>query len=139
MFGAFLGCFMLHCVFCFLSGQTNTLNKGVSSHCLFFILDAPQQVTVNPNPAVVGLGQSLTLTCQTDGFPKPSYSWKFNGKVIGDSQNTLQLASAQVLSTGNYTCMAKNTFGSAQETRLVNVRCKFSTMTNSSSLKQTFI
>ena len=129
MFEAFLGCCMLYCVFCFLSGQTGTLT-GVSSYCLFFILDAPQQVTVNPNPAVVELGQSLTLTCQADGFPKPSYSWTFNGGAIGDSQNTLQLASAQVLNAGNYTCVATNTFGSAQETRLVNVRCKFSTMKN---------
>ena len=94
---------------------------------------------MNPNPAVVELGQSLTLTCQADGFPKPSYSWKFNGGAIGDSQNTLQLASAQVLNAGNYTCVATNTFGSAQETRLVNVRCKFSTMKNFWSLKQSFI
>ncbi|CAH3167452.1 unnamed protein product [Pocillopora meandrina] len=103
---------------------TNAVGTGDRKSAFLLVNYAPQQVTVNPNPAVVELGQSLTLTCQADGFPKPSYSWKFNGGAIGDSQNTLQLASAQVLNAGNYTCVATNTFGSAQETRLVNVRYK---------------
>ena len=92
-----------------------------------FLSDAPKQVTLTPDPAIVSLAQSITLTCQADGFPKPSYSWKFNGNAIGDLRNTLQLANAQVLDAGNYTCVATNGFGSAEETRVVNVRCEFST------------
>ncbi|KAL9964646.1 hypothetical protein ACROYT_G028320 [Oculina patagonica] len=83
--------------------------------------DAPQQVTVAPVSADVKLGQSRTLTCNADGFPPPSYSWKFNGKLNGITQNTLTLTNADVNDAGNYTCVAKNSFGSKEFTKVVNV------------------
>ncbi|XP_022808570.1 B-cell receptor CD22-like, partial [Stylophora pistillata] len=103
---------------------TNGVGTGERKTAFLLVNYKPQLVTVTPDPAEVELGQSITLTCEADGFPKPSYSWKFNGAAIGDRQNTLQLASAQVLNTGNYTCVARNSFGSAEKTRLVNVKYK---------------
>ena len=93
---------------------------------IFFIVisDAPRQVTVSPNVAEVSLTQSITLTCVADGFPKPSYAWKFNGRWNGDRQNTLTLTNADVNDAGNYTCVATNDFGSKEAKKVVNVECK---------------
>ena len=77
------------------------------------------------DPAGVPLGQSTTLTCQADGFPSPSYLWKFNGKSNGITQNTLTITNADVEDAGNYTCLARNDFGSKETTEVVYVRCEF--------------
>ena len=92
---------------------------------IIFISDAPQQIIVTPTDlAEVALGQSITLTCQADGFPKPSYSWKFNGVLNGITQNTLTITNADVNDAGNYTCLARNGFGSNETTKVVYVRCE---------------
>ncbi|XP_078379822.1 hemicentin-2-like isoform X2 [Oculina patagonica] len=99
----------------------NTLGTGERKSAYLLVNYAPQQVTVAPVSADVKLGQSRTLTCNADGFPPPSYSWKFNGKLNGIKQNTLTLTNADVNDAGNYTCVAKNGFGSEEFTRVVNV------------------
>ena len=81
-------------------------------------------MTALNDPAVVSLTQSITLTCVADGFPKPSYSWKFNGRLVGVKQNTFTLTNADVNDAGNYTCVATNDFGSKEGTIVVNVKCK---------------
>ena len=92
---------------------------------LLFISDAPKQVTVTPaDPAEVKLAQSITLTCQADGFPSPSYAWKFNGQWNGVTQNTLTITNADVKDAGNYTCEARNGFGFKETTKVVHVRCE---------------
>lgn len=89
------------------------------------VSDVPQTVTVTPNPANVKETQSITLTCQADGHPPPTFSWKFNGNVVnGAQQNTLVLTSVEVKDAGNYTCVARNFRGSKEATRVVNVLCK---------------
>ncbi|KAL9964639.1 hypothetical protein ACROYT_G028311 [Oculina patagonica] len=99
----------------------NELGTGERKSAYLLVNYAPQQVTVAPVSADVKLGQSRTLTCNADGFPPPSYSWKFNGKLNGIKQNTLTLTNADVNDAGNYTCVAKNGFGSEEFTRVVNV------------------
>ena len=88
--------------------------------------DAPQNVTVtDAKPRGVKKGESTTLTCYADGFPAPSFSWKFNGNVVsGVRQSTLLLTNAKVEDAGNYTCVAGNFRGSKEFRRLVHVRCK---------------
>ena len=89
------------------------------------VSDVPQTVTVTPNSADVRETQSITLTCQADGHPPPTFSWKFNGNVVnGAQQNTLVLTSVEVKDAGNYTCVASNSLGSKEVTRVVNVLCK---------------
>ena len=82
-------------------------------------------MTADRDPADVPLSQSITLTCQADGYPDPSFSWKFNGKVRnGARQKTLLLANVEVKDAGNYTCIATNSQGSKETTKVVNVECK---------------
>ena len=92
----------------------------------FLFLDAPQTVTVTPNPAVVKLSQSITLDCAADGYPVPAFSWQFNGAVVGGAtQKTYALNNAKVEDAGNYSCQASNFRGNKKAFRVVNVECKY--------------
>ena len=80
---------------------------------------------MTPERAEVKEGQSTTLTCHSDGYPAPGFSWKFKGIVFnGATQNTLVLTNVEVKDAGNYTCVAKNPRGSKETTKVVNVLCK---------------
>ncbi|XP_078351543.1 fibroblast growth factor receptor 3-like isoform X2 [Oculina patagonica] len=119
----------------------NTLGTGERKSVYLLVNYPPQQVTVTPNPADVKLTQSITLTCDADGFPKPSYSWKFNGKLNGIRQNTVTVTNVDVNDAGNYTCVAKNDFGNKETTRVVNVEYRptvttFTTGTTDNSVVQ---
>lgn len=76
------------------------------------------------DPTEVALTQSITLKCQADGFPNPSYLWKFNGVSNGITQNTLTITNADVKDAGNYTCLARNAYGNKETTKVVYVRCE---------------
>ena len=90
------------------------------------LLDAPQTVTVTPNPAVVKLSQSITLDCAADGYPVPAFSWQFNGAVVGGAlQKTYALNNATVEDAGNYSCLASNFRGYKKAFGVVNVECKY--------------
>ena len=91
----------------------------------FLFLDAPQAVTVTPNPAVVKLLQSITLNCAADGYPVPTLSWQFNGAVVGGATGTYALNNAKVEDAGNYSCLASNFRGNKTAFRVVNVECKY--------------
>ena len=81
---------------------------------------------MTPDPAVVALSQNITLVCQADGLPDPSFSWKFNGHLMnGAVQNSLTLTNAVLKDTGNYTCVATNDRGVKESTRVINVECKW--------------
>ena len=82
-------------------------------------------MTISPAIPVVKETETITLTCQADGFPTPSYSWRFNGKVLtGADKNTLTFASAEVKDAGNYTCKAQNFRGSSEAKLILNVQCE---------------
>ena len=92
-----------------------------------FFSDGPKQVQLSPNPDVdKDEGESVTFTCSADGYPAPSFSWKFNRKFIsGAQQKTLTLSSLNRQQAGNYTCVARNNFGSNEKSSVLNVRCKW--------------
>lgn len=95
-------------------------------NCSFIcVADAPLQITLTPDPAVVRLNQTMILACQADALPLPRYSWMFNGKTLTKAvYNTFKLTSAQVNDAGNYTCVAENFYGRKNTTRIVKVECE---------------
>ena len=87
--------------------------------------DAPQQVILTPNPAVVRINHNITLKCAADALPKPGYLWIFDGKILNKAvKNTLTIQNAEVKDAGSYTCKAENFYGSKETTRVVNVECE---------------
>ena len=68
----------------------------------------------------------MTLTCHSDGFPDPTFSWRFNNRFIARAvKNDFLLANAEVSDSGNYTCIVTNIRGTNQFTKVVNVQCKY--------------
>ncbi|KAL9964649.1 hypothetical protein ACROYT_G028323 [Oculina patagonica] len=57
----------------------NDVAVGAEKSTYLTVKYAPRRVTVTPDPAVMRLNQTMTLTCQADGIPNPSFSWRFNG------------------------------------------------------------
>lgn len=77
------------------------------------------------DPAVVALSQNITLVCQADGLPEPSFSWKFNGNLLNKAvQNTFTLTNVVLEDSGNYTCLATNDHGAKESTRVINIECR---------------
>ena len=68
----------------------------------------------------------MTLTCHSDGFPDPAFSWKFNNRVLnGALKRDFLLANTEVKDSGNYTCVVTNSKGTNHFTKVVSVQCKY--------------
>ena len=90
--------------------------------------DKPTTVTVTPSPAGDrDQGDDVTFTCESDGFPSPSYIWKHNGADFNPVQDKKKLSffNLDKNRAGNYTCIASNRLGSKQHLVVLNVKCKF--------------
>lgn len=60
----------------------------------------------------VDFGQPLTLSCQADGYPVPTYEWYKDGNLIsGATRSYLHLREALPDDRGNYSCKAENSEG----------------------------
>lgn len=67
----------------------------------------------------VAVDGSVTLQCETEGYPTPSVSWYKDGKSLSHSvrqrvlsSGSLHIVFAQPGDTGIYTCTAANVAGS---------------------------
>lgn len=76
-------------------------------------------ITSNTKSYTVAVDGSVTLQCQTEGYPTPLVSWYKDGKPLSESvrhrvlsSGSLHLVFAQPGDTGLYTCTAANVAGS---------------------------
>ena len=71
---------------------------------------------------ITGLQQTLTLNCEAEGNPPPTYTWTpYNDPEQVYNKNTLDIS--QVLNDANYTCRVANLHGNDAKTASV---CKLS-------------
>nr|XP_054596954.1 V-set and immunoglobulin domain-containing protein 10-like [Nothobranchius furzeri] len=71
--------------------------------------DAPV-VGVQPAQLLYKAGDSLSLSCQAEGFPSPVTEWTFDGQILPNSNNgVLNLTNVQTSQGGVYTCTLLNT------------------------------
>ena len=68
----------------------------------------------------VDVQQSVTLNCQAEGNPPPTYTWIPCDSEQGCDKNTLHIS--QVLNNANHTCKVANLLGNDERTASV---CKF--------------
>ena len=63
------------------------------------------------------IGQKVQLTCDADGRPTPTITWKNpNGNTVQEVTATRNIADVEMKTEGDfgtYTCEAKNTVGAA--------------------------
>ena len=80
------------------------------------------EITLQPPPRVnVSLGSDLILNCSAASSLPVSVHWRKNGVPIPSANNyTFTLTSAQMLDSGNYTCVVTNAVGSS-ESLLTNI------------------
>ena len=79
-------------------------------------------ITLQPPPRVnVSLGGDLSLNCSVNSTLPVSVHWRKNGVPIPNADSyTFTLTGAQMLDSGNYTCVVTNAVGSS-ESLLTNV------------------
>ncbi|XP_068426801.1 V-set and immunoglobulin domain-containing protein 10-like [Clinocottus analis] len=53
-------------------------------------------------------GDSLSISCQADGFPSPTAEWVFGSQTLVSLQGVLNLKHVQTSQGGNYTCILIN-------------------------------
>ncbi|XP_047673954.1 hemicentin-1 isoform X2 [Tachysurus fulvidraco] len=82
-------------------------------------VQVPPVITSNTKSYAVAVDGSVTLQCQTEGYPTPLVSWYKDGKPLSESvrhrvlsSGSLHLVFAQPGDTGLYTCTAANVAGS---------------------------
>ena len=72
--------------------------------------------------------ESLTYTCQFEGFPLPNIIFFFNGAVISPdsgvtiNNNTLTIPIPEPNHSGIYQCIVSNDFGDDQQAWLLEIR-----------------
>ncbi|XP_009071332.1 PREDICTED: hemicentin-1-like, partial [Acanthisitta chloris] len=78
------------------------------------------------------ISNPVTFVCDATGIPPPTLLWLKNGKPIENSDSLevhvlsggskLQIARAQLLDSGTYTCIASNVEGKAQKTYVLSIQ-----------------
>ncbi|XP_046858263.1 carcinoembryonic antigen-related cell adhesion molecule 6-like [Xenia sp. Carnegie-2017] len=70
----------------------------------------PQQTNITISPMSVKKGQNVTITCESDGYPEPTYTIYHNGAVISNKK-TYIINSINFSNAGSYRCEATNKLG----------------------------
>ena len=74
------------------------------------LLTDPVKIVKFQTEYIVGVQQSVTLTCEAEGNPPPTYTWTTCDSEQVCNKNTLHIL--QVLNDANYTCRVANEFSS---------------------------
>ncbi|XP_068096859.1 neural cell adhesion molecule 1 isoform X3 [Hyperolius riggenbachi] len=89
-----------------------------------------RQVTVN---ATANLGESVTLSCEADGFPEPEISWTNRGEMIedagdkytfSDNMSEMTIHRVEKDDEAEYICVAENKAGDSEATIHLKVYAK---------------
>lgn len=101
--------------------------EGDSSNFELKIESAPRIID-EPMSNNVTLKQPFQIACEVNGSPQPVVNWFFNGKIIGNSdkhrkvnENRIIVKEAKESDTGNYACIATNSYGYASRDIYINV------------------
>ncbi|XP_063799241.1 neural cell adhesion molecule 1 isoform X3 [Pseudophryne corroboree] len=83
--------------------------------------------------ATANLGESVTLSCEADGFPEPEISWTKRGETIeesddkysfGDDMSEMTIHRVEKDDEAEYNCIAENKAGDSEATILLKVYAK---------------
>uniref|UniRef100_A0A671PLR4 Neuregulin 2a n=2 Tax=Sinocyclocheilus anshuiensis TaxID=1608454 RepID=A0A671PLR4_9TELE len=94
---------------------------------------APPSLKRMKNPVLVDEGSRLIVRCEASGNPTPQYKWYKDGTELkkskeikisrnGKKTSKVQISSAKLEDSGNYTCMAENILGKDNSTSTVHVQ-----------------
>ncbi|KAM7421329.1 hypothetical protein PAMA_015468 [Pampus argenteus] len=100
--------------------------SNVTTHIDVTVLYGPDEPMLEVSPAKTFYisNDSLSLSCQADGFPRPTAEWVFGGQTLSDShQGFLNLTDVRTGQGGLYTCMLLNekTEAKRQKSMILNI------------------
>ena len=70
----------------------------------------PRKTAITFTPEKVVVGKSVTITCESNGFPEPSYTIVHNDTEISN-EKTLNVSEVEWSDAGSYQCVAINKVG----------------------------
>ncbi|XP_075295707.1 hemicentin-2 [Opisthocomus hoazin] len=95
-------------------------DAGTAVKVVTLALQSAPTVTVAPRVVTVRAGQRVLLRCAVSGEPTPSVEWQRDGKPLPEGPRARVLPNATLLlpavshrDAGSYSCLARNTLGSA--------------------------
>ena len=97
-----------------------------------FEILVPPRVTKSPNNTTINEGENVTLTCDAEGPPKPTFTWSNAGEKVTiekiiSKNNKLELRN--VRSAGRYhftvTCIASNKGGATTANATIEILGRF--------------
>ncbi|NWS57418.1 HMCN2 protein, partial [Chunga burmeisteri] len=93
---------------------------GTAAKVVTLALQSAPVVAVTPAAVTVHAGQRVLLHCTVAGEPTPSVEWQRDGEPLPEGPRAHVLPNATLLlpavshrDTGSYSCLARNTLGSA--------------------------
>ena len=90
----------------------------------FYFLVAPTKPKISlPATTYVGV-KGYTITCESQGFPEPSYKIIYNGTIEVSTTNTYVISEVDYDHAGLYECIAKNNLGKNSVTGFLTVNGK---------------
>ncbi|XP_054637075.1 V-set and immunoglobulin domain-containing protein 10-like isoform X1 [Dunckerocampus dactyliophorus] len=95
-----------------------------TAHVNVTVLYGPDEPIIQVSPArdFYVSGDSLTLSCQADGSPRPTVEWMFGDQALSLGQTgVLNLSHVQTTQGGDYTCMLLNHMTAAQRHKSISV------------------
>ncbi|XP_077326326.1 intercellular adhesion molecule 3 isoform X1 [Lithobates pipiens] len=85
----------------------------------------PDFPTISIKPGTtVKEGESVTLTCHSEGLPEPEYSWELPTDAhvtYSQDKSIVNIAKVTFAHNGSYVCMAKNKHGRVREQKLLDI------------------
>lgn len=86
-------------------------------------------------------GLSISLSCNSSGFPQPNITWIFNNSVtLANNQETIWLTNIGSLNSGLYHCIFQNAVGSTtSSTAVLTVYSKQNLSHNSSYVAVAYV
>lgn len=86
----------------------------------------PKVSSIKLSPPLHGEGDKVEITCEADGVPDPTYSWKTPPSDLQFSADnrTVTIKSLQMSHLGNYQCIVENKHGTHNRTQILNLAVK---------------
>ncbi|NXG61814.1 HMCN2 protein, partial [Hemiprocne comata] len=95
-------------------------DAGTAAKVVTLALQSAPTVTVTPQAVAVRAGQRVLLHCAVSGDPIPSVEWQRDGELMPEGPHARVLPNATLVlpavthsDAGSYSCLARNTLGTA--------------------------
>ncbi|XP_072520278.1 neuregulin 2b isoform X1 [Salminus brasiliensis] len=124
-----------------LETAEKSVKKDVESVLCEDCVSAPKVKTMRSQ--WVWEGDRVTLKCEAQGNPSPSFRWFKDGSELRKSKDVkiktnkknskIQISRVRLEDSGNYTCVAENSLGKENSTSYINVQSITTTLSPGSS------